>query len=77
MLKVSTTEYCYKYYIYNTDWLWAPFYRDGPFIKNVSLDQKQKMLFIQYWWIVPLEEDLTEFLKDFMDKIVYSILHIY
>ena len=26
VLKVSPTEYCYIYNIYNTDWLWAPFY---------------------------------------------------
>ena len=50
------------YYIYNStqsDWLWAPyflnyfesdlFYRDGPFIKNVSFVETQKMLYIQIW----------------------------
>ena len=24
--KVSPTEYCYLSYIYNTDWLWAPYF---------------------------------------------------
>ena len=46
------SKYCYVYYIYNTDWLWAPyflnyfnselFYRDGPIIKNVSFVETQK-----------------------------------
>ena len=26
VLKVSPTKFCYIYYIYNTEWLWAPFF---------------------------------------------------
>ena len=56
VLKVSPTEYCYIYYVYNTDWLCAPFflnyfesewfYRDEPFIKNVSFGGARKKCYI-------------------------------
>ena len=52
MHKVSPTNYYYIYYICNTDWLCAPFflnylesewfYRDEPFIKNVSFVETWK-----------------------------------
>ena len=54
--KVSPTEYYYIYYIYNTDWLCAPFflnyfesewfYRDEPFTKNVSFGGARKKSYI-------------------------------
>ena len=56
VLKGSPTEYYYIYYIYNTDWLCAPFFlnyfesewffRDEPFIKNVSFGGAQKKYYI-------------------------------
>ena len=52
MHKVSPTEYCYIYHIYNTDRLCAPFflnyfesewfYRDGPFTKNIFFGGARK-----------------------------------
>ena len=56
VLKVSLTKYCYIHCIYNTDWLWAPyflnyfeselFYRDGPFIKNISSAETRQNFYI-------------------------------
>ena len=54
--KVTPTEDYYIYYIYNTDWLCAPFflnyfesewfYRDEPFIKYVSFGWARKKCYI-------------------------------
>ena len=64
--KVSPTEYYYIYYIYNTDWLCAPFFLNY-FESRVVLSRwtfykkcffrwgTKKTIFFKNWWTIPLK----------------------